>query len=140
MAGPDADGVFYVVDVVRGQWDATERNRIIRRTGVQDGVEVRVGIPQDPGAAGKEVVASLKRLLAGYAVYDETETGSKEVRADPLAAQVGAGNVALVRASWNSNLVEEFRSFPLGKNDDQVDAAARAFNKLAKKRELKVFV
>ena len=79
-------------------------------------------------------------MLAGYAVYDETETGSKEVRADPLAAQVGAGNVALVRASWNSNLVEEFRSFPLGKNDDQVDAAARAFNKLAKKRELKVFV
>ena len=139
MAGPDADGVFYVVDVVRGQWDATERNRIIRRTAEQDGVEVRVGIPQDPGAAGKEVVASLKRLLAGYAVYDETETGSKEVRADPLAAQVGAGNVALVRASWNSNLVEEFRSFPLGKNDDQVDAAARAFNKLAKKRELKLY-
>jgi predicted phage terminase large subunit-like protein len=140
MAGPDADGVFYVADVVRGQWDATERNRIIRRTAEQDGVEVRVGIPQDPGSAGKDVVAMMARLLAGYSFWDEKETGSKPARATPLADQVGAGNVALVRASWNSNLVEEFRSFPLGKNDDQVDAAARGFNKLAKKRELKVFV
>lgn len=140
MAGPDADGIFYVVDVVRGQWDATQRNKVIRRTAEQDGDKVRIGVPQDPGSAGKDVVAMMARLLAGYSFWDEKETGSKPVRATPLADQVGAGNVALVRASWNSNLVEEFRSFPLGKNDDQVDAAARAFNKLAKKRELKVFV
>lgn len=135
MCGPDAEGTFYALDVVRGQWDVTERNRVIRRTAEQDGAGVRVGIPQDPGAAGKEVVASLKRLLAGFSVWGETETGSKELRAEPLAAQVGAGNVALVRGSWNSALVEEARTFPLGKNDDQIDAAARGFNKLARKRE-----
>jgi phage terminase large subunit-like protein len=32
--------------------------------------------------------------------------------------------------------VEEFRTFPLGKHDDQVDAAARAFNSLARKVEV----
>ena len=136
MAGPDAEGTFYVVDVVRGQWDATERNRIIRATAEQDGPLVRIGIPQDPGAAGKEVVAAMRRLLAGFAVFDETETGSKELRAEPLAAQVGGGSVAVVRSHWTSDLVEEFRTFPLGKNDDQIDAEARAFNYLARKVEV----
>jgi len=136
MTGPDAEGTFYVVDVVRGQWDATERNRVIRATAEQDGPLVRSGVPQDPGAAGKEVVAAMRRLLAGFAVYDETETGSKELRAEPLAAQVGGGNIAVVRSHWTSDLVEEFRTFPLGKHDDQVDAAARAFNSLARKVEV----
>jgi predicted phage terminase large subunit-like protein len=136
MTGPDAEGTFYVVDVVRGQWDATERNRVIRATAEQDGPLVRIGVPQDPGAAGKEVVAAMRRLLAGFAVYDETETGSKELRAEPLAAQVGGGNIAVVRSHWTSDLVEEFRTFPLGKHDDQVDAAARAFNSLARKVEV----
>lgn len=135
MCGPDAEGAFYVLDVVRGQWDVTERNRVIRRTAEQDGAGVRIGIPQDPGAAGKEVVASMKRLLAGYPFWDESETGSKVSRATPLADQVGAGNVAFVRAAWNSLLVEEWRVFDKGAHDDQVDAAARAFNKLARKRE-----
>lgn len=135
MSGPDADGRFYVLDVIRGQWNAAERNKIVRRAAEQDGPEVKIGIPQDPGAAGKEVVASMRRLLAGFAVYDETETGSKETRAEPLSAQVGGGNIVLVRAHWNSAMVEEMRTFPLGRNDDQIDALSRAFNRLARKRE-----
>ena len=53
------------------------------------------------------------------------------MRAEPFAAQVNAGNVAIVRAAWNGALVEEMRSFPNGKHDDQIDAEAGAFNSIA---------
>jgi predicted phage terminase large subunit-like protein len=99
---------------------------------------VRVGFPQDPGSAGKDVVGMLSRLLAGYSFWHETETGSKAIRATPLGDQVGAGNIAVVRAAWTSPLVEEWRVFDKGPHDDQVDAAARAFNKLARRFEIGV--
>jgi predicted phage terminase large subunit-like protein len=57
-------------------------------------------------------------------------TGSKEVRADPLASQAEAGKVRLVKAGWNQEFIEELVSFPRGKNDDQVDGASGAFGKL----------
>ena len=61
----------------------------------------------------------------------ERATGDKQVRADPLAAQVEAGNVRIVRSPWNRAYTEELAAFPMGKHDDRVDASAGAFNKLA---------
>ena len=58
-------------------------------------------------------------------------TGSKQVRAQPLAAQVQAGNVSLLAGDWVRAFVDECEVWPKGKFDDQVDAAAGAFNKLA---------
>jgi predicted phage terminase large subunit-like protein len=48
----------------------------------------------------------------------------------PLASQVEAGNVSMVRADWNRILLEEMRDFPWGRKDDQVDALVRAFTTL----------
>ena len=45
----------------------------------------------------------------------------------PLASQVEAGNVAIIRADWSRTLIDEMRDFPWGKKDDQVDALVRAF-------------
>ena len=55
------------------------------------------------------------------------ETGSKLTRALPVAAQVEAGNLLIVRANWSHHLLEELRDFPNGRKDDQVDALSRAF-------------
>jgi phage terminase large subunit-like protein len=52
------------------------------------------------------------------------------VRADPYAAQVQAGNVALIGGAWVQPFLDEHEEFPAGKFKDQVDAAAGAFNKL----------
>lgn len=135
--GPDRDGIYYVTDVRRGQWDTDERNRMIRSTAEEDGRAVRVIGPQDPGAAGVEAGKAFVRLLAGFNASVERETGPKEVRADPFSAQVNAGNVRLVRAPWNRAFVDELRKFMPGVDnaaDDQVDAAAGAFNALATPR------
>lgn len=135
--GRGADGLFYVLDVVRGQWESAKRNREMLQAAARDGRAVPVHVPQDPGQAGKDQAASMVRLFAGYDVETETVSGAKETRADPLAAQLNAGadgelgNVRVVRAPWNGAFVEELRQFPAGAHDDQVDATADAFNEVA---------
>jgi predicted phage terminase large subunit-like protein len=57
-------------------------------------------------------------------------TGSKDVRAEPFASQVAGGNVYMVAADWNRTLLDEMRTFPLGKNDDIVDALTDAYDEL----------
>ena len=89
-------------------------------------------IEQEPGSGGKELFEATVRNLAGYCVYANKVTGSKEVRAEPFAAQVQAGNVWLVAGPYVQDFLDEMEVFPSGLHDDQVDAAAMAFARLTK--------
>lgn len=122
---------YYVVDVVRGQWSTDNRDKMIRLTAALDGQDVQILGPQDPGDAGKSSAEAFIKNLAGYSVKTARVSGSKDVRADPLSSQVNASNVRLLKGAWNKPYTEEFRQFPLGKWDDQVDASSDAFNFLA---------
>lgn len=128
--GADEEGIFYIADVVRGQWSTDVRNAAIRQTAQLDGKEVKIRGPQDPGAAGKSDAEAFVKLLAGFPVRTAPVSGDKTLRADPFSAQVNAGNVKLLKGDWNKDFIEELRQFPAGKNDDQVDAAADAFEEL----------
>ena len=136
--GRDDAGLFYVLDVVRGQWLPDERNRVMMQTAALDGRQTRIRLAQDPGQAGVDQIKALTLMFAGYNVKAERVSGSKETRADSFAAQVNAGNVKLVRGDWNRAFLEELRTFPLGKNDDQIDGAADAFNELASGNQINV--
>ena len=127
--GKLADGRFVVASVVREQYGTAKRDALIKATASGDGMGlVKQSLPQDPGAAGKSQVAALTSMLAGHIVHGSPETGEKVVRARPFASQVNAGNVLMLRATWNTAFIDELRIFPNGRHDDQVDAAARAFN------------
>jgi predicted phage terminase large subunit-like protein len=89
-----------------------------------------IGVEQEPGSGGKESAEATIRNLAGFKVYADKVTGSKEVRAEPLAAQVQGGNVWLGGGQWQVALLDEMQSFPAGKHRDQVDACSGAFNRL----------
>lgn len=128
--GVDNAGVWYVLDVSRGQWSPDERDNTLKLTAQLDGNQVRVRLAQDPGQAGVDQSQRLTRMMAGFTVRSERVTGDKSTRASGFAAQVNAGNVRMVRGGWNSAFTEELRQFPLGKHDDQVDAAADAFTEL----------
>jgi predicted phage terminase large subunit-like protein len=131
-AGPDRDGLWYLVGRVKGRWESAERNRVIRQTAeVMDGYSVPIEVPHDPGAGGKEAAAHLVKLLAGYKVDAYRVTSNKTASADGLAAQVNAGNVRMLRGPWNGETLEEMRTFPAGRHVDEVDAMPRAFNRLA---------
>lgn len=125
-------GEGYVIeDVVRLRASPAEVRQALRATAERDGRAVRVVIPQDPGQAGKDQAQSLAKLLSPFSVTIERATGSKAIRAEPFAAQVGAGNVAMKRGGWNAALIDELTAFPAGAHDDQVDACASAFNAVA---------
>jgi predicted phage terminase large subunit-like protein len=126
--GPD--GIFYIEDVKRGQWDTASRDRTIRQTAELDGRACKIKGEQEPGSGGKESAENFIRLLSGFPVSTEPATNAKEVRADPFSSQVNAGNVRLVKGDWNRAYISELQSFPHGKHDDQVDASSLAFNEL----------
>ncbi len=122
------DNHYLVTDIVRLRAGPTEVNNVIAATASQDGPSVTIGLPQDPGQAGKQQIAWLTARLAGHRVRASPETGSKLLRAQPAAAAVDAGMLSLLRAPWNRDFIEELRDFPQGRKDDQVDALSRAFS------------
>jgi predicted phage terminase large subunit-like protein len=125
------DGVFYVDDVLRGRWSASEVEKTLKNTASQDGLNVTIRMPQDPGAAGKADAETKVKLLAGYAAVVKPITGDKATRARPASAQAEAGNVKLLRGPWNEAFLDEVCGFPNVMFDDQVDAFADALNELA---------
>ena len=131
LIGQAGDGRFYIADARRIQGSASDVEKMLVNTASQDGKAVKGSIPQDPGQAGKAQSQYLIRQLAGYSYSATPESGDKETRALPLAAQAEAGNVMLINGEWNGPFLDELAGFPMGKFKDQVDAATRAFNALA---------
>ncbi|WP_042298973.1 phage terminase large subunit [Paraburkholderia kururiensis] len=126
----DALGRVFITDIVRGQMSPFDVEMSLKNTAARDGHGVRISIPQDPGQAGKMQSRYFVQKLAGYIISASVETGPKTTRAAPLASQMEAGNVYMLRAPWNDALIAEMRMFPNGAHDDQVDACSRAFSSL----------
>jgi predicted phage terminase large subunit-like protein len=129
------DKTYVIEHVVRGQWSALEREEKIKFWAERDRANSRpgayeVGVEQEPGSGGKESAENTIRNLRGFKVFADKVTGSKEVRAEPFAAQVQGGNVSMVAGIWQADLLDEMQSFPNGKYRDQVDACSGAFNRL----------
>jgi predicted phage terminase large subunit-like protein len=126
-----------IADVKRARLGPEGVRKLVADTADFDGVAVPLSIPQDPGQAGKAQARDFTVRLAGYRVRIEPQSGSKETRAEPLAAQVEAGNVDIVEGDWNRDFIEELRHFPRGVYKDQADAASSGFNAVAPKRQRK---
>lgn len=123
---------YHIEDVVCGRWNPGRRNQIILQTAQADGHDVPIVIEQEPGSGGIAQVDELVRLLDGYIVVrvPASRDGSKQMRADAMAAQASIGNVTMIRAPWNAQLIAEANSFPAGLIDI-IDAAAHGYNWLA---------
>ena len=124
---------FYVMDVVREQGSPKAVEDTMVNTASQDGKNVTVDFPQDPGQAGKAQKLYLTQKLAGHNVRSSPETGSKITRAEPYSAQAEAGNVYLMKGDWNAKYLDELIVFPNSEQSDQVDASSRGFARLIRK-------
>lgn len=133
-------GTWYIEDVVRERRGPGEIQELIASVARQDGHGVPIVIEREPGSAGKILLASLGKRLAGWRVYGPVVSGQKLTRALPFLAQAELGNVVLADANWRHAWLDEVCSFPVGGHDDQVDSASLAFAQLAQSptRQLQV--
>ncbi len=126
---------YHIADAVAGRWAPGRRNQIIKQTAIADGHDVEVVIEQEPGSGGIAQIEELKRMLDGYRVHVvvASREGSKQERADAMAAQAGIGNFTMRKAPWNLQFQQEANSFPAGLID-MIDATAHGYNRLAGSR------
>lgn len=117
-------GASHTVDAQLVHWAEVDREL--------DATIIQV-IPQDPGAAGKKVIAHYQSLLGASPLEVERPTGDKATRFKPLSSRQLAGFVDVVDdGSWDvAGLHSEAESFPLGRYDDRVDALSDAYNTIA---------
>jgi len=124
------EGLYVIEHQVRDRIDSAEVRALVRGTAAADGRATTVGLFIDPGQAGKDQQREYSRLLDGFRFIFLHPT-NKISAAGLWAAQAGAGNVALVEGPWNEEFLNEVTGFPLGKNDDCVDAGSGAYRVLA---------
>lgn len=129
-------GRFLVLDVINQQLKAGDVRKLILTTTKADNSKygkycsVRQRLPQDPGQAGKEQAQSYINMLAGYSVVTRPESGSKESRAEPMAAQWQQGFFDVMEGEWNEEYFNQLESFPESKFKDMVDAGSSAFGEI----------
>lgn len=150
LIAKDRDGRIYIESVIRGQWSALERNKVIKDTCAADrakyGGEVITYLEQEGAGSGKDVNEALIRELGEFEVYSDPSAASARVkvggvllpgdakirRASLFAAQVQAGNVHVLEGPWLYDFLEECCAFPHYTFCDQVDAASAGYLKIAK--------
>lgn len=125
-----------IVDVQRFRLSVGKRDAKIAEIAKADrekyGHRVTWWLEEESGIAGKERTAAIVRAVQalGITCHTERATGSKTLRAEPLASAAEAGNVLLGPGDWRDPFRLEAADFPGSTHDDQVDAAAGMFNKL----------
>lgn len=138
------DGRTAFVDITRFRLSVAGRDARIVEIARQDkqryGGRVEWWFESETGIAGSERTESIVRAVqnVGMTCHSERPTGSKEIRAEPLASKAEAGNVVLCPGEWRDDFRLEAAQFPTGAHDDQVDAAVGADAKLAVPRSVGV--
>lgn len=117
---------YVIGHVIRMRESAHKVDEAMVNTAGSDGKRCRVGLPQDPGQAGKAQVAAKTTVLAGFSVRAKIESGDKVTRFGPFSAQCEAGNVDIVIGPWNDDFLRSLESFPDGKHKDDADACSGA--------------
>jgi predicted phage terminase large subunit-like protein len=131
LVGMDGNNRTFVLDLQRFQGGPAEVEQRILSAASIDGLGVPIRWEQERAGAGKTVSSTYVRMLVGYDAAGILADGKKETRARPLASQVQNHNVFLADASWVKTFIDEARTFPTGRHDDQVDAVVGGFTFLA---------
>ena len=133
LLGKRRDGSYVIADATNNRLKAEKVRALVKQCAVSDKAKykrVKIRMSVDPGQAGKEQSQSYIKMLAGFSISAVKESGSKESRAEPFAAQWQAGNVYVVAGPWTEALLGQYESFPESKFKDLVDAGSNAFNEL----------
>jgi predicted phage terminase large subunit-like protein len=126
LLSKDRQGIYYIEDVRKMFASPHMVEKAMRECAERDGTGTTIGFMQDPGSAGVAEAQNAARALDGFNVKFATATGDKETRAKPASAQCEAGNIKVVRGSWNDEFLRVLENFPTGRHDDEVDGLSGA--------------
>lgn len=127
--------LYWILDVKRFREDASERERLIKKTAEEDGKEVVIVVEEEGGSGGKESAQATVSNLSGFRVKRDKPVGDKALRADPASDQWNNGCFRILEGDWNDDLKDELEYFPLSAFKDQGDALSGGFAFLTKKRK-----
>lgn len=139
LIGKRKNGRIVIADVINARLNSSDVRSTVLNTAKADKAafkRVKIRMNQDPGQAGKDQAEQYIKLLAGFSVNIEKESGSKETRAEPLSAQwIGVkgaekGNVDVVNGPWTNAYLAQMDGFPDRKFKDMADASATGYLEL----------
>lgn len=98
------------------------------REAKQNGTRYRLRWEIEPGSASRRENARWVRVLKGLDAKGVPSRVDKLQRALACSAQAEFGNVKMLRAPWNNELLTNLHGFPDLPHDDLFDAVSGAFN------------
>jgi len=124
----------YLVKLFRGRIRFTQTLEKMREWGSREGTGATVyeRLVEDK-ANGTAVIDTLREEISGIIPINPTE--SKIARARAVTPEIEAGNVLLPYPGdpgneWVADFISEFRGFPTGAHDDQVDMTTQALRRM----------
>ena len=123
--------ILYIADYVRGRWEAPERNKRIVATALGDG-DIIVGVEAFGGY--KDAYTTIQGILSGIRTVVKSQLpGDKVTKADLVAPIFEAGNVFMLEAPWNDDVIKQYTQFPGSAHDDDVDSLVVAYDSLIRR-------
>lgn len=128
----EADGIFYIEDIIRVRKRPAETEQIQKNTAITDGYNTIIREEQEPGSSGISTIDMKARtIFLGYNYAGVRSTGNKVTRALGVSAAAERGQIKIVRGCRNiEEFFDELESFPGGLHDDMVDGFSGAFAEL----------
>ena len=122
---PQSQANCYLVDQVRERWNMLETVEAVKELSLKWPLATRKLMENK--ADGAALILLLNQDLGG--MVPVSVKGSKEVRLEACSPQYEAGNVWVPgNAPWLDEHVKELTDAPVGRYDDQVDAASQALD------------
>lgn len=131
--GASAEGHAVLLDQIRGRWEAPELQRMAssfwaKHKSAPGLGELRAMKIEDK-ASGTGLIQALRKGLRPIPVSAIPRSTDKVSRAHDAAPLIESGRVMIPdSASWLSDYLSEFRSFPNGSHDDQIDPTMDAIS------------
>lgn len=113
---------WIMIDRVHGRFTFTQTVSQVQMLSARWPQTSRIYV--EKAANGAALIDTLRKRAA--LIKAVSPQGSKEVRALAIQPTVDEGNVAVVDSIWTQGMFDEFRDFPFGKHDDEVDAMTQA--------------
>lgn len=115
---------WILIDRVHGRFTFTETVAQVQMMAAKWPQTSRIYV--EKAANGTALLNTLRKRAA--LIKPVSPQGSKEVRALAIQPTVDEGNVALLDTVLDMKMLQEFRDFPFGAHDDDVDAMTQAIN------------